>query len=72
MCIFRKETQFSQGNNAVDAHSSHSERFLQQAHIFLNLAESAFLDHSYVHLENYDWLKYSFKKLTQFSHGNKC
>jgi hypothetical protein len=39
MYNFGKETQFSQGNNAVDAHSSHSERFLQQVHIFLKSAE---------------------------------
>jgi hypothetical protein len=70
--MFRKETPFSQGNNAVDAHSSHSERCFQQAHIFLNLAEEAFLDHSYLHLENSDWLKYSLKKLSQLSQRNKC
>jgi hypothetical protein len=70
--IFSKVTQFSQGYNKLDAHSSHSEGFLQQIHIFLNLAEEALLDQSYLHLENYDWLKYSFEKLTQFSHRNKC
>jgi hypothetical protein len=37
--MFGKEAQFLQGKNAVDAHSSHSERFLQHIHIFLNLAE---------------------------------
>jgi hypothetical protein len=37
--MVRKEAQFALGKNAIDAHSSHSERFLQHIHIFLNLAE---------------------------------
>jgi hypothetical protein len=37
--IFRKFTLSSQGHNALDSHSSHSECFLQQIHMFLILAE---------------------------------
>jgi hypothetical protein len=72
MSIFQKVTQFSRGNNALDAHSSHSEGFLREIRIFLKLAKYSFgIKESHLYLESYDWLKYSFEKLTQFSHRNK-
>jgi hypothetical protein len=70
--FFEKLTQFSQGNNVLDATASTTNGFLLRETCFINLAEYPYLEQRepISTLKNTSGQKNSFQKLTQLSQGN--
>jgi hypothetical protein len=70
--IFQKQTQFSQGNNVLDAHASNTGGFLSEIHDFHHLSREELLEKTepISTLKHLSYRKYSFQKLNRLSQGN--
>jgi hypothetical protein len=68
----QKLTQYSQGNNVVDAPVSAQMIFFWDIHVFVRLSLIAYLEHNenFFALKTLIGRKYSFQKLSKFSKGN--
>jgi hypothetical protein len=69
---YQKLTQFSQGNNVLDAHASNTGGFLSEIHVFHHLNREGLLEKTepISTLKQLSYRKYPFQKLNQLSQGD--